>query len=219
MDLATLDAHVGASVRVSGLVAAVSPDGFRLDDGTARADVRLRGSATGLAESISIGDALSAVGRVELDPVVGSAVVVVEDPAAIALVGGLASPDGDPTATPAASAGAAAESPGPEASDRSSAALAAGLGEPAIPNFGIIGLVFVSLTSLLVTLLRRQRTRRRFAARVAARLEAVVGSATVNAALLHPAAAISATRLERMVGSQPGRNGSPSADDPTVVAR
>ena len=144
VDLATLSAHVGASVRVAGLVAAVSPDGFRLDDGTALADVQLRGAAADLGASISIGDALSAVGRVEQDPVAGSAVVVVEDPAAISLVGGFSGPGGNATAMPDERAGTQAGSPGPDASDRSLTARVAGIVEPVIPGFGIIGLILVS---------------------------------------------------------------------------
>ena len=219
VDLARLDAHVGALVRVSGLVAVVSPDGFRLDDGTALAEVRLRGAASGLGASIAIGDALSAVGRVEVDPAAGSAFVAVEDPAAIALVGGVAGSGSDPVASPDGSAGTQAGSQGPDAPDRSPTALVAGLGEPAIPGFGIIGLVLVSLASLLVTLVRRQRTRRRFADRIAERLEAIVGSATGAALVLQPAAAVATGGPEPAVRPQPARNGAPRADAPKVVER
>lgn len=217
VDLATLGSHVGASVRVSGLVATVSPDGFHLDDGTAVAEVRLLGPAADLGSSIGIGDALSVVGRVELDAVAGSAIVVVEDPAAIALVGALPSAS-DAAATPDGSSRSQPGSRAPDALDRSPTALAAGLGEQAIPGFGIIGLTLVSLASLLVTVLRRQRGRRRFAARIAGRLAAVVGSTSGTTALLQPAlAATTGPALE--IGPQPVPPGSPVADGPTLTGR
>ena len=219
VDLDTLRTHIGASVRVGGLVAAVSPDGFQLDDGTALADIHLQGPAADLGASIEVGDALTAVGRVELDPVAGSAVVVVEDPAAIALVGGFPGPGDNATVTPGESAGTQAGSHGPEASDRSLAARVAGVGEPAMPGFGIIGLILVSAASLLVTLLRRQRTRRRFAARIAARLEAVVGAATGVATEFRPVAAIAPVGPALARGPQPAGNGVPAPDDPMVAER
>ena len=97
LDLADLAAHVGELVRVGGLVQAVDPAGFRLDDGTAIRQVRLRAAAVDLAGSVVVGDALSATGRVELDPGDGSPVVAVDDPAGIALVGGVGT--GDPGAS------------------------------------------------------------------------------------------------------------------------
>jgi len=44
-DLVTLDAHVGARVRVGRLIVALLPDGARLDDGTATARLVLAGTA------------------------------------------------------------------------------------------------------------------------------------------------------------------------------
>jgi len=70
-----------------------------------------------------------------------------------------------------------------------SSRVAAGLGDPAIPEIGIAGIVLVSLASLAVTMLRRQRMRRRFAARIADRLAALVaspGSAAAMAAAVGP---------------------------------
>ena len=102
LDLADLAAHVGQVVRVGGLVGHVDADGFRLDDGTAVAWVRLGAGAADLARSMLVGDALSAIGRVERDPGDGLALVVVDDPGGIALVGGLGP---DPSASVDASAG------------------------------------------------------------------------------------------------------------------
>src|SRR5207245_8983031 len=45
LDLAELGGHVGALVRVGGLVAEMASDGFRVDDGTAVGRVVLRGPA------------------------------------------------------------------------------------------------------------------------------------------------------------------------------
>jgi hypothetical protein len=176
LDLAVLAAHVGETVRVGGLVQTVSEDGFRLDDGTAVVEVRLRGAAADLAGSILVGDALSATGRVELDPAGGAPIVAVEDPAGIVLVGDLgaveptASGDNASAIDPPASvaAGAAASTPGARS------ALAAGFTESAVPEIGALGLVLISIASLAVTLLRRQRMRRRLAARIAERLAALV---------------------------------------------
>jgi hypothetical protein len=189
-------------VRVGGLVAAVSTDRFRLDDGTAIAAIHLRGAAADLGSSIVVGDALSAIGRVEADPADGTMIVAVDDPAGIALVGGLG---GEPSTDPNASAGTPDDSAGAAASDAPASALAAGLGDPAIPEVSVVGVVLISLASLLVTLLRRQRTQRRFAARIAARLDAVVRSA--------------GTGSTTVTGSQPGRNVPAAPDDPGAVVR
>jgi hypothetical protein len=191
LDLAVLAAHVGETVRVSGLVQTVSQDGFRLDDGTAVVAVRLRAAAADLAGSILVGDALSATGRIELDPADGAPIVAVEDPAGVVLVGDLGAVDptspGDTGSAIGPSApvpaGAAASIPGARS------ALAAGFTDSAIPEIGALGLVLISIASLAVTLLRRQRMRRRLAARIAGRLASLVaGPGSVPA----PAAAMAA---------------------------
>jgi len=174
LDLAALAAHVGQTVRVGGLVESVSVDGFRLDDGTAVAIVRLGDAAADVAGSIVVGDALSATGRVDIDPSDGAAFVAVDDPAGIVLVGDLGAPD-------SSAAGAIADPSDPSdsaapggAATGSPPSFTAGLGDPAIPELGAMGLVLVSLASLAVTILRRQRMRRRLAARIAERLAALV---------------------------------------------
>jgi len=176
LDLVVLAAHVGETVRVGGLVQATTDEGFRIDDGTAVAEVRLRAAATDVAGSILVGDALSATGRVELDPSNGAAIVVVEDPAGITLVGDLgvddassAVPDDASSPVPAASS-AGVDGAGQGARYTSSGA---GLGDPAIPEIGALGILLLALASLAVTVLRRQRMRRRLAARIADRLAAI----------------------------------------------
>ena len=66
VDLATLDDHVGAIVRVGGLVVAKTADGFTLDDGTAIGRVQLGGEAAAFLGLIETGDALGIVGRVSV---------------------------------------------------------------------------------------------------------------------------------------------------------
>lgn len=173
VDLADLASHVGETVRVGGLVEAVQDDGFRLDDGTAVAVVRLGANALDLAGSILVGDALSATGQVELDPALGTAVVAVDDPAGIALVGDLgATGSGDPSGSPDPLESATVE-PVPGAT------VSAGLGDPSIPEVGAAGLVLIALASLAVTILRRERMRRRMAGRIAGRLAAIVSHGSI----------------------------------------
>jgi hypothetical protein len=194
VDLVALAGHVGETVRVGGLVETVTGDGFRLDDGTAVAFVRLRATAVDIAGSIVVGDALSATGRVEVDSSVGAPIMVVDDPAGIVLVGDLGA--GDPTGTepdPTAMSGSTAG--GPTGSGSGTAAtVTAGLADPGLPEIGALGIVLVSLASLAVTLLRRQRMRRRLAGRIADRLAAIVAgpgsaqSAVATASAGRPAA-------------------------------
>jgi hypothetical protein len=191
LDLAVLATHVGETVRVGGLVQAVTGDGFQLDDGTGVTVVRLRAAAADVAGSIVVGDALSATGRVERDASSGAVIVVVDDPAGIVLVGNLGVDD--PSAGPSDDGGSgpsdSASGAGPGVGSGPSSRVAAGLGDPAIPEIGIVGIVLVSLASLAVTMLRRQRMRRRFAARIADRLAALVaspGSAAAMAAAVGP---------------------------------
>ena len=49
----------------------------------------------------------------------------------------------------------------------------AGAGDPFVPEVGAAGLALISLASLVVTVLRRQRMRRRLATRIAQRLAAI----------------------------------------------
>ena len=63
-DLVDLDARIGQTVRVGGLVVDLQPDGFTLDDGTAIGRVVLRGTALDRLALIEPDDALNAIGRV-----------------------------------------------------------------------------------------------------------------------------------------------------------
>ena len=65
IDLVAIDEHVGATVRVGGLVAGLEADGFRLDDGTAVARIILRAQRSTSLSDIVADDALSAIGRVD----------------------------------------------------------------------------------------------------------------------------------------------------------
>jgi hypothetical protein len=170
VDLVDLPQHIGATVRVGGLVQAVDPAGFRLDDGTAVVAVRLQDAAADLAGSLVVGDALSATGRVERDGITGETVLTVVDPALLLLVGDLGE-----DVLGSSSADDAGDSPMPSGDP----ALGAGglrmasLTDASLPTASALGLVLVTIASIAVTILRRRRSRRRFAERIAARLATV----------------------------------------------
>jgi hypothetical protein len=169
VDLVDLARHVGQIVRVGGLVTELVPDGFLLDDGTEIGRIVLAGAAAEYLPLIEPGDALNATGRVGQD---GDGYrVVVEDPAGLVRVG---DPTLDPTApAPVEGPAGVLGSPPPEQLGR----LAGGLLGPDLPGtVGAVGIVLVSAASLAVTVLRRQRARRRLAARVAARVASVAAT-------------------------------------------
>jgi hypothetical protein len=83
--------------------------------------------------------------------------------------------------------------------------LAATVSDPFAPEVGIAGIVLAGIASLAVTFLRRQRTRRRLTARVAARLESLVGGRSTPA-LAAPLAVPAATPANRSGG--PSSSGS-----------
>jgi hypothetical protein len=172
VDLAEIREHVGALVRVGGLVGDVGPDGFALDDGTALGRVVLRGAALDQLALIESGDALNAIGIVEASP--GSSeppgfVVAVMDPAGIIRVG---DPIGEtPSSAPSDGSGS---SIGTAAFDDPASHRAGGLLDTSLPDIGIAGILLAGLASLAVTLLRRHRMRRQLAARVARRLSGLV---------------------------------------------
>ena len=77
--------------------------------------------------------------------------------------------------------------------------LAATVSDPIAPEVGIAGIVLVALASLAVTLLRRQRCRRRLAARIAARLDALVGATAGPVPAMTPGLTPVAVRARRRV--------------------
>jgi hypothetical protein len=162
VDLVDLPANLGRFVRVGGLVADLAADGVSLDDGTDVARVVLAGSAADYLPLLETGDAINAAGYVERRG--DETVVVVRDPALLERVVDLAGP----------SSSASAPEPGPSASDGGRApSVAAGTtptGLGASGTAGVASLALISLASAAVTLLRRQRVRRRLLARVVARL-------------------------------------------------
>ena len=60
-------------------------------------------------------------------------------------------------------------------------AMTAGIADLGVPEIGAVGLILIGLASLAVTILRRQRMRRRLAARIDDRLAAIVGSSSTPA--------------------------------------
>ncbi len=129
----------------------------------------LAGAAAEYLPLLEPGDALNATGRVVQD---GAGYrVVVDDPAGLVRVG---DPTLDPTATaPVGEQSGLLESVVPGQDGR----LAGGLLGPDAPGAaGVVGIMLVSAASLAVTLLRRQRARRRLAARIAARVASLAAT-------------------------------------------
>ncbi len=160
-DLAALSDHVGERVRVGGLIAGLTADGFDLDDGTALAHLVLEGDMTSLLELLRSGEAIAATGTVEL--VDGAAVVVVGDDGSLLRVGtlGQALPIGDaPVVAPSAS---------PSEGAPALAADSALLG-PSMAPTSVLALALLTLASVAVTMLRRRLLRRRLRAVVVGRL-------------------------------------------------
>jgi hypothetical protein len=159
-DLATLADHLGAQVRVGGLVAAVAADGVDLDDGSATARLVFRGDAVELLPYLRAGDAIAATGRVEqLD---GAIAVIVDGAAGVVRVGDLGQ------AVPVIVAGA---SPIGESAQPSDPRLTRAGGLVDGPEtWSIAAMGGLSLLSLVVTLIRRRRAQRRLRAVIVARL-------------------------------------------------
>jgi hypothetical protein len=169
-DVASLGQHVGAIVRVGGLVVELLPDGLTLDDGTGVGRILLLGPAADYLPLLEPGDAINAIGRVEQQD--GDFVVVVDDPAGISRVG-------DPIEGAAASAGPSFASEPP--ADPTLATVTDPLGVSVPGIVGLVSIGLVTLASVGVTLVRRHRMRRQLLAKVAARL-ATVGPSAAPAA-------------------------------------
>jgi hypothetical protein len=161
-----LDALVGRLVRVGGLVVDLGSDGFTLDDGTAIGRVVLRGTALERLVLVEPDDALNAIGRVEAGS--AGAVLVVDDPGGIIQAG-------DPvaaTASPGPSSELGDASPSADPSPIAGGRFA-GMGGSLPWDAGAAGLgtlLAISAASLAVTVLRREQSRRRTAARITSRL-------------------------------------------------
>jgi hypothetical protein len=172
VDLDQLGGHIGALIRVGGLVVGLEPNGFTLDDGTAIARIELRGVALDSLLLIEPDDAVNAIGRVEA--VADGPIVVVDDAGRLIL-------GGDPIAATGSKTQSAELSSTPASpSDGASHGRFAGLAGPPGGFDGTIAgmatLLAVSAASLAVTLLRRRHRRRLVAARVADRLAALAGA-------------------------------------------
>ena len=161
VDLAALAERGGDLVRVGGLVAAITPDGFRLDDGTAIGTVRLEGAAAAFHDLLEVGDAVGLVGRVQAES--GTYLVAVADPAGLVRLGDLGEvvPIG------------ALVSPAPASSPVAVTSTAAGLAGP-LAGFdglpGLMSLAMISIASLGFTLARRRQAHRRLVTAAVGRL-------------------------------------------------
>lgn len=167
VDLAALAEHVGELVRVGGLVDGDAPGGFILDDGTALARVQLSGATAEFQALIEAGDAIGVAGTV-VAAEDGSASIVVTDPAGLVRLGALGE------SIPIAATGAAATVPTdpkrPTGRPMSAASLASPFGDLPGGWLGMGGVLGLSMVSLVVTALRRRRTRERLVSVVTARL-------------------------------------------------
>ena len=159
-DLAVLADYIGERVRVGGLIARLTDGGFDLDDGTALAQVVLRGSMSDLLPHLRAGEAIAAAGVVELER--GAAIVVVDDQGALFRVGSLGQ------ALPIAGAAGPAASVAP-GTDASLSADSLGLG-PDLAPASALTLIALALLSIAATVVRRQVQRRRLRAVLVARL-------------------------------------------------
>ncbi len=166
VDIADLDAHVGMTVRIGGLVVELLPDGLRLDDGTAVGQVVLAEEAAELLPLIEIDDPLNATGLVERRGDV--LVVVVADPAGISRVGDLLAPAPirEPDATPTAPSGTIS-------GRTAGGAGAVGLGGPQLAVAFL--LMILAGASVAMTVVRRRRVQRAWLGRVATRLASIAG--------------------------------------------
>jgi hypothetical protein len=163
VDLAALGEHVGEVVRVGGLVAARTPRGVTLDDGTALSLVELRGDVAAFLDLIEAGDALGILGRVEVGDG-GDPIVVASDPAGLVRLGSLGE------AVPLA----ADVRPSPSASSAFRPLASAGLADPIrgveAGWLGVVGLVLLSSSSFFLKAVRRRRAHRLLVNGVARRL-------------------------------------------------
>jgi len=166
-NLAELAQFEDQMVLVGGLVTEDRADGFRLDDGTAVATVRLIDGAAEWIALVEPGDAINVVGRVEA--AADGFHVVVDDPARIALGSALL-----PVAGAVVDRGAAdASGSSVPAGGSRQAGVDGDLANLPGAGAGLLSLLGIGIASLAVTMLRRRQMRRLLASRVAIRLAAI----------------------------------------------
>jgi hypothetical protein len=167
-DLIDLAAHVGQPVTVAGLIAALTSDGFVLDDGTATATVVLSGDALELEPYLHVGDALAASGVVTTDgDELRIRVSIATDLVRVGDLGQAMPVTGSPAPGPEAAAADATAGARP-----GSATLAGASGFDTVGPLGLGAMLTLSALSIAVTLFRRQQERRRLRAVIVARLAA-----------------------------------------------
>jgi hypothetical protein len=161
-DLATLFEHIGASVKVGGLIRELNPDGFLLDDGTAVARVALTGDAAALLPDLRAGEPVAVKGIVRQQD--EALLIEVSSGGDVARVGDLG--QGLPLTSGPATSTAASAATGP-------AALAVGDGGLLPQELSVATLAALTAASLLVTLIRKRTAARRSRAVVLARVAAL----------------------------------------------
>ena len=176
VDLAALADHAGDLVRTGGLIAAITSDGFSLDDGTAIVPLVLIGEAAAFRNLLHAGDALGLVGRVE--PSASGFRLIVEDPAGLVRLGALG--EAVPIAAIAPGLSNVAD-PLEGAPSGGTVNASAGMDDP-LRGFaggwaGAVSLLLVGAASLAATLARRRRAHRRLVAVLAARIGGLRASA------------------------------------------
>jgi hypothetical protein len=177
-DLADLASVAGVLVRVGGLVVGLESDGFTLDDGTSVGRVVLAGEAMAQLALIEPDDALNAVGRVQVTK--DGPVVIVDAPGGISLAG-----DPVPAAAPIDPVQAATPEPTASATPGQPGSRLAGLGGgPWSLDAGVAGagtLLLAAGLSVVMTLVRREHSRRRLTHRIGTRLARIAGPAPAMA--------------------------------------
>jgi hypothetical protein len=162
VDLGQLEEHLGAVVRVGGLLIELTSTGILLDDGTAVGRVELLDEAAAFLPLLEVGDALNAIGTV--DERAGGFVVVIRDGGGLLRIGALGE------AVPIAAS--TTPEPAPSPVGVRLGGVDGFVGPEAIGLTGFISLLGVGAASIAVWLARRERVRRRLAAQVVARLQA-----------------------------------------------
>lgn len=171
-DLVDLGNHVGEPVKVAGLISALTPDGFVLDDGTATATVVLSNDALDLEPYLAVGDALAASGTVTLDgDQLRIRVTAAVDLVRVGDLGQAMPVTGSPDPKAASASGDPATTGVGAGADSGNGPTLAGLHElDGVGPFGFGLMLLLTGVSLVTTLLRRQHERRRVRAIILARL-------------------------------------------------